>query len=336
MDWTHTYYNDTQVLSHHYANADAYLHELLQYVNTNASAGNGTGTGNTAARVAGGVGGVGGGSSLLDLSYPGTRYGDWVAAAVPFAGAPLQARHTSNLISGFFWLKQLRIMQSAAETLGKVGDAAAWSALADKGAASYNALYFSEAEGLYHDVDCPATATAAPASGAVGAPPCHSNSKDGVMSVQTAQSLPLFLGLPATPAATKRVGDALATDVLEGAYPGRTTTGLVGTKYASRAVQFHPHGGSIRFRLAPRTHAPRGCIVRVVPDRQTKARKIPTRNILPLLSMRRYVLPALVATGHADVALTVATAMEYPSWGRMLPASVHPLGQGEGTTTGSS
>ena len=50
--------------------------------------------------------------------------------------------------------------------------------------------------------------------------------------------------------------------------------------YAPRAVQFHPPWGSNRFRLAPRTYAAWGCIVRVVS--QTKSRKIPTQKILPL------------------------------------------------------
>ena len=45
----------------------------------------------------------------------------------------------------------------------------------------------------------------------------------------------------------------------------------------------------------------------------------------------KYVLSELVAAGHADVALKAATSMEYPSFGRMLPTSVHPMGQGEGT-----
>ena len=40
----------------------------------------------------------------------------------------------------------------------------------------------------------------------------------------------------------------------------------------------------------------------------------------------KYVLPALVATGRPDLAMEIATAMEYPSWGRMLPPTVHPLG----------
>jgi len=39
--------------------------------------------------------------------------------------------------------------------------------------------------------------------------------------------------------------------------------------------------GPIRFRLALRTYAPWGCIVRVVPDRLTKSRQLPTRELLP-------------------------------------------------------
>ena len=47
-------------------------------------------------------------------------------------------------------------------------------------------------------------------------------------------------------------------------------------RVVSRSIS--PPWGSIRFRLAPRTYAPWGCIVRVVPDRHTKSRQMPTRN----------------------------------------------------------
>jgi hypothetical protein len=185
------------------------------------------------------------------------------------------AAHTSNLINGFYWIKQLRIMAAAAATLGSAPDAMKWGALADSAAASYERLYFSTLHGRFADIECRDAAGAAGAAESGGLKqPCHSNHSNGVMSVQTAQALPLFLGLPLAAEGKQRAGDALAADVLHGVYPGRTDTGLVGTKY---------------------------------------------------------VLSALVATGHADVAMQVATAMEYPSWGRMLPQSVHPKGQGEGT-----
>jgi len=208
----------------------------------------------------------------LDLSYPETRYGDWCAplpfngAVVgPLAGLGISARHTSNIISGFYWLKQLRIMADAATTLGKSDDAEQWSTLAEAGASSFVELYFDRTKGLFRDIEC---------SPGKKAGACHNEAIDSEMSVQTAQALALFLGLPAAPAERKRVGDALAADILNGTFPGRTTTGLVGTKY---------------------------------------------------------FLSELVSTGHAEVAMAVATSMEYPSWGRMLPASVHPLGLGEGT-----
>ena len=46
-----------------------------------------------------------------------------------------------------------------------------------------------------------------------------------------------------------------------------------------------PRWGSVRFRFAPRTYAPWGCIVRVAS--RTKSRQVPTRNILPLVSVVR-------------------------------------------------
>ena len=244
VDWVHRYYGDRQALAQHYEGGKAYLEQsLLPHVNTSA-----------------------GGSSLLDLSYPVTRYGDWCApiGSPPTGTGPAIPRHTSNIINGFYWLKQLRIMAEAATSLGKTDDAKQWAALAEAGAASFVELYYDKAAGLFRDIECPAAAAAA------GRVACHNVSIDGELSVQTAQALPLFLGLPPTAADRKRAGDALAADVLNGSiFPGRTTTGLVGTKY---------------------------------------------------------VLSELVAAGHAEVAMAVATSMEYPSWGRMLPASVHPLG----------
>ena len=91
---------------------------------------------------------------------------------------------------------------------------------------SYNKLYFSKTKGLYRDIECKARLEGTKKF-------CHNTSTDGEMSVQTAQALPLFLDLPASALDKKRVGDALAFDVLSGTYPGRTTTGLVGTSMSS-------------------------------------------------------------------------------------------------------
>ena len=71
------------------------------------------------------------------------------------------------------------------------------------------------------------------------------------------------------------------------------------TMYASRALQFHPDGGQFDFVWLSRTYAPWG--VRVVS--QTKSRKIPTHNTLPLFSVRRYDLVREIftpASSHPD------------------------------------
>ena len=56
-----------------------------------------------------------------------------------------------------------------------------------------------------------------------------------------------------------------------------------GVRLVSRSIS--PQWGSIRFRLALRTYAPWGCIVRV--GSLTKSGKIPTQKILPLLCVIR-------------------------------------------------
>ena len=241
VDWVYRYYGDTQTLKWHYSAGAAYLDYLLQYVNTTSS-------------------------SLLDLNYPTTRYGDWCA---PLPLGNTQARHTSNIINGFFWIKQLRIMTDAAKTLGFTKDEEKWSTLETHASKSFNELYFSKKKGLYEDIEC-----MNPTEKNIR--PCHNSTigADGEMSKQTAQALPLFLDLPSSINDKVRVGNALAEDVLNGIYPGRTTAGLVGTKY---------------------------------------------------------ILSELVKSGHSDVALKIATSVEYPSWGYMLPSSIHPAGQGEGT-----
>ena len=78
---------------------------------------------------------------------------------------------------------------------------------------------------------------------------------------------------------------------------------LLQVRVVSRSIS--PPWGSIRFRLVLRTYAPWG--VRVVS--QTKSRKIPTRNILPLffvlqIATRKEVflldMIALNANGHLE------------------------------------
>ena len=69
-----------------------------------------------------------------------------------------------------------------------------------------------------------------------------------------------------------------------------------GVRVASRSVS--PPWGSIRFRLALRTHAPCGPSVRVVS--QTKSRKIPTRNMFTALA-RAQVQTSAACSAAGDV-----------------------------------
>ena len=88
---------------------------------------------------------------------------------------------------------------------------------------------------------------------------------------------------------------------------------LLWARYASRAVQFHPQWGSIRFRLPPRTYdaPPWGCIVRVV--ELAKSREIPTRKILPLFFMiRPHRSPWPSWHGHETVPITDFNGMAQP------------------------
>ena len=108
------------------------------------------------------------------------------------------ARHVINLINGFMWIKQLRIIASAATILGKPADAAGWTLLANKAAASYNQLCYSTAAGLHQDIECKQGEESTPLH------PCHRtgerNNGDGEPPLQTVQALALSLGLPVTQA----------------------------------------------------------------------------------------------------------------------------------------
>lgn len=90
------------------------------------------------------------GSALLTTSYPGTRYGDWCAPS----GEPLSpsvARHTSNVISGFFWVRQLEVLAQVARRLGRTAAAASYAARAASARTQFGALYFDAASGVFRD-----------------------------------------------------------------------------------------------------------------------------------------------------------------------------------------
>lgn len=184
VDWVQRYHGDTAILSQHYDGAVAYVEYLTTFVNTTEA-----------------------GAHLLDVSFPGTRHGDWMS---PVPTNTSGKRHTSNLINGFYWIKQLRILARAAVLLGKTTDALRWKAFAAKAEESYNTLFFDPAAGRYRDIDCKGPQPVNPSV------PCNDPAIQGILSEQTAQSLPLHLDLPATPADAKRVGAALADAFVNG------------------------------------------------------------------------------------------------------------------------
>ena len=56
-------------------------------------------------------------SNINECSYPTSRYGDWCAPLpASYSNQSATARHTSNLINGFYWIKQLRISLSSSST----------------------------------------------------------------------------------------------------------------------------------------------------------------------------------------------------------------------------
>ena len=91
----------------------------------------------------------------------------------------------------------------------------------------------------------------------------------------------------ARPHAAVPVGGGAAVGAVEvtstATTTGRVRTGRAGVRVLSGPIS--PQWGSIRFPFSPRTYAPWG--VRVVPDRLTKSRKVPTRKTSPLFFVSR-------------------------------------------------
>ena len=92
----------------------------------------------------------------------------------------------------------------------------------------------------------------------------------------------------ATPSAARAAALVHAGRLEAAPPPSQASDGLAAalpTGARREPFNFHSNGGSIRFRVALRTYAPRG--VRVVPDRPTNPRKIPTRKTSRLCVVSR-------------------------------------------------
>jgi len=117
-----------------------------------------------------------------------SSYGDWVAIE----------KCPGAIVSSFYYLYDVRILADAARVLGKTQDAALYDKLAAEIRAAFNREYYDPKTGDYAD------------------------------GTQTANTLPLFLGIP-----TEREGGAwgrLFDDVVY-KHNAHLTTGIIGTKY---------------------------------------------------------------------------------------------------------
>jgi alpha-L-rhamnosidase len=117
-----------------------------------------------------------------------SSYGDWVAVE----------KCPGSIVSSFYYYYDVRIQADAARVLGKTADAALYDKLAAEVRAAFNKEYYNPKTGDYAD------------------------------GTQTANTLPLFLGIP-----TEREGGAggrLFDDIVY-KHDSHLTTGIIGTKY---------------------------------------------------------------------------------------------------------
>jgi alpha-L-rhamnosidase len=117
-----------------------------------------------------------------------SSYGDWVAIE----------KCPGSIVSSFYYLYDVRILADAARVIGKTTDAALYDKLAAEIRTAFNKEYYDPKTGDYAD------------------------------GTQTANTLPLFLGIP-----TEREGSAggrLFDDIVY-KHNSHLTTGIIGTKY---------------------------------------------------------------------------------------------------------
>jgi alpha-L-rhamnosidase len=117
-----------------------------------------------------------------------SSYGDWVAVE----------KCPGSIVSSFYYLYDVRILAGAARVIGRSADAALYDKLAAEIRTAFNREYYNPKTGDYAD------------------------------GTQTANTLPLFLGIP-----TEREGSAggrLFDDIVY-KHDSHLTTGIIGTKY---------------------------------------------------------------------------------------------------------
>jgi len=131
MNWHHRYVGDRSILARHYPAAVGYMSFLNEYVARSNSS-----------------------NGLLSMANYGqfTALGDWCAPSGN-ALAPDGGHHLSNIIVGYFWIRQLEAMARASRVLGNVSAASGYTAQASEARTSFGRLYFDTQQGLFRDPD---------------------------------------------------------------------------------------------------------------------------------------------------------------------------------------
>ena len=169
---------------------------------------------------------------LTVAGYPGTVLGDWCAPSGNVS-ATNSGKHLSNIINGYFWIRQLETMSATARLMGNATAASDFIARAGIARASFGRLYFDSARGVFRDP--------------------HWVAAWGPQVMQTEQALALTLcldlqdgyGYDATltpvqivaPADVARAAAALAANVSAG-----LEAGMVGVKHVFSALVATGHG----------------------------------------------------------------------------------------------
>lgn len=167
---------------------------------------------------------------LLQASYPGSYYGDWLAPGT-------DAAHVSNLANAFFHIRTTAAVLSLAQLTGHQADVPALQANLTAMKAAYGAFFFNSTAGAFIDPYVPAKS--------------KTGADNGPLSFQTAQVLPLYLGV-GTAAQRQQAATNLAHDVSV-TQGGHVSTGVIGLGYLGPMLHAYGMADSALDALATET-----------------------------------------------------------------------------------
>ena len=208
LHWTHRYNGDEAALALHWSAMQGSFAYLGSFV-SNAT-----------------------GDILTVTGEPGTNLGDWCAPSGNVS-VPTSGKHLSNIISGYFWIRQLETMAATARLMGNNTAEVDFIARAGIARTIFGKLYFDSERGVFRDPDW------VPEWGAQ------------VMQTEQALAITLCLDLQdgygydaarmpvpiVAPADVKRAAAALAANVSAG-----LNAGMVGIKHVFSALAATGHG----------------------------------------------------------------------------------------------